>query len=263
MRKNLICKSVLVSLLLLPCLAGAAEERRSPLEGQPAVRHRLELRKGRFEGGISTGVSLNRFLRHAILVGAKLEYHLTDWLGVGADFGYGIGLDTGLSGEIKGKYDANEWSIVSKRFSDIKLAGDVRATLTPFTGKLALFSKLFFNYDFYAFGGVALAMTENGGSAGDFGDDDVDAANEGFRVGAAFGFGMHLFFNKWFSMGLELKDLMFADNESGFDLTRGLEQDEVEESTVKVNGDDSSFTSHFFVGMNFTFYLPTVPEISD
>ena len=46
-------------------------ERKSPLENAPAIRHRYELRDGRFELGPSFHVSLNRSLRNAVLFGAR------------------------------------------------------------------------------------------------------------------------------------------------------------------------------------------------
>ena len=258
--RTISIQTLFLGLLLLPSLAGA--EDKSPLANQPAVRHRQELRQGRFELGLSTGISLNRMVRNALLVGAKLEYHLSDWLSVGADFGYGIGFDTGLSSEIEGSYTAPEWDTVKKRFADIQFAGDVRVACTPFSGKFSIFSKLFLNYDFYGFAGLGLAMTKNNGDYS--GDDDVNAANEGFRLGPAFGLGMHVFFLKFFSMGLELKNIMFADNPTGGDLTRGLSDEELARGigTVLVNGDDQNFMSHWFVGLNFTFFLPTSPKIS-
>ncbi len=259
--RTISIKTLFLGLLLVPTLAMAEEK--SPLEGQPAVRHKLELREGRFELGLSTGISLNRMVRNALLVGVKLEYHLNDWLSVGADVGYGIGFDTGLSSEIAGAYESKpEWETMKKRFSDIQLAGDIRVAFTPFSGKFSLFSKLFLNYDLYGFAGLGLAMTKNSGDYS--GDDDVNAANEGFRLGPAFGIGMHVFFLKFFSMGIELKDIMFVDNPTGGDLSRGLSEEEINRGvgTVLVNGDDQTFMSHWFVGLNFTFYLPSIPKIS-
>jgi outer membrane beta-barrel protein len=273
MRKITRALIVLV-LVLLPQLAlGAAK---NLLEGQPAIRHRFELRKARFEFGPSFSMAMNRFLRHSVLLGAKLEYHITDWLSVGTDCGYGIGFDTSVKDEIAGQYGGPEqiprWQQLTRRMSDIQFAGDVRVSFTPFAGKLSLFSYFFIAYDMYFFGGFAFAYTKNNGDGQPAsygrvidGDDnspyaEVDAANKGFRPGAAFGFGVHLFFNHWFSLGLELKDLLFSDNESGGDVTRGLTGKE--NGTVMINGDDRTFMNHMYGGINFTFYLPYKPDVS-
>jgi len=262
--------AICVGMALLTASA-SAEERKSPLDGQPAIRHRWEMRKGRFELGPSVGFSINRALRQAILVGAKLEYHLNDWLSLGADFGYGINLDTGLTTELKNQCegtcmgpayypDGTEKSFDAhkERFSNIQLAGDVRVAFTPISGKMGLFSKLFVGYDLYAFAGLGLALMSNKYD----GPSEIDGITQGFRVGPAFGFGMHLFMTKYFSMGVEIKDIAFSDNESGGDLTRGLSDDELRDGTIKLDKDDKQFSNHWFVGINFTFFLPAGVEMS-
>jgi hypothetical protein len=131
---------------------------------------------------------------------------------------------------------------------------------------MALFSKLFVAYDFYGFVGLGLAMTKNqGAGAGDFGvkeGNDIDAANEGFRLGGAFGLGMHVFFTDFFSMGVELRDIVFADNEPGADITRGLKDDEIAAKGILINGDDKKISNHIFVGLNFTVFFPIGIQIS-
>jgi len=265
MRRTLTLTLLLA--LLVPTAAYA--KRVSPLEGQPAVRHRHELRKGRFEIGPAFSISLNRYVRHAMTFGAKIAYHINDYFSVAADVEYGIGIDTSITTKLEEAYVASlaagtatgaSWDQVHRRFADIKLQGDVRFVFTPMSGKVALFSKLFWAYDFFFFAGLGFAQTKNSGdNQNDFGvtgQDDVNAANEGFRLGPAFGFGVHFFFTNWFSMGLELKDTLFADNESGGDVTRGLEADEKAASAILINGDDKKWANHVFVGINFTFFFP-------
>lgn len=265
--RRLPLPALLLALALFPLEASA--KRVSPLEGQPAVRHKHELRSGRFEIGPAFSISMNRYVRHAFTVGAKLEYHINDYFSLGANMEYGIGLDTAITGELEREYaktDATRpagsasWDQMRKRFADIQLQGDVRFVFTPMSGKMALFSKLFWAYDFYVFAGLGMAMTKNkGDNPGDFGvsnDDDVNAANEGFRLGPALGLGLHFYFLNWFSMGLEVKDLIFADNESGGDLTRGLEARESGLNKILIDGDDKKFSNHIFIGFNFTFFFP-------
>jgi len=263
--------AICVGMALLTASA-SAEERKSPLEGQPAIRHRWEMRKGRFELGPSFGFSINRALRQAITFGAKLEYHLNDWLSLGADFGYAINIDTGLTSELKDQCGAScygpasnpadpkseaAWDAHKERFSNIQLAGDVRVAFTPLSGKMGIFSKLFVGYDFYVFAGLGLAMLSNNWD----GESERDGVSQGFRVGPAFGFGMRLFFTKYFSMGAEIKDLAFADNESGGDQSRGLSDSE-NDGIIKIDGDDKEFSNHWFVGVNFTFFLPASVEMT-
>jgi hypothetical protein len=287
-------------LLLLSQVVLAApepsEKKTNPLDGQPAIRNRYELRKGRFEIGPSFQFSMNRAMRHAILFGAKAEYHILDYLSIGVDGGGGIGVNTGLAGEIKDQYAAegDRWTKISNGFADIKFAADVRLAFTPMNGKLAIFGKAFVYYDFYAFIGLAMALTKNKAQGVDShlysGTDglycyqtkmtsstdaaercDVDSATNGFRAGPAFGFGMHVFFTEFFSFGVEAKDLIFFDNETGGDVTRGVsgKGTEVNNTTdptkswlVQINGDDKTFAQHWFFGFNFTFYFPINTVIS-
>jgi outer membrane beta-barrel protein len=265
-------------LILLPATA-AAETKKSPLEGQPAVRHRLEYRKARFELGPSFAFTLNRMVRHGVTIGLKASYHINDWLEVGADVGYGIGFNTALANEIGGQYqqsdaDKTTWQKLQNRWADIKLAGDIRAALTPMSGKIAIFSRLVVTYDFYGFAGFGFALTKNSGqNPEDYGTvapDDIKAANDGFRPGFAWGFGFHLYFNRFFGMGFEFKDLLFSDNETGGDLTRGLSAEEkarladpaTATHAVVINGEDKHFSNHFFAGISFVFFLPPTPDIS-
>ena len=260
-RCGTFCKTLLVLQLTIPSVvyAGRATD---PLEGQPAVRHRYELRAQRFEIGPSFGFSLNRALRHAFLFGARLQYHLTDYLGLGADIAAGVGADTGLAGELESRTTPAQWSQRHDRFADIRLAGDVRVVFTPFAGKVALFSKFFFNYDFYLFSGFGFALTRNNFDTVSEADD-VDAANEGFQPGFAWGFGMRVYITHYFALALELRDLLFNDNESGGDKTRGLSSAELDANAVRIDGDDRSFSNHFFFGLSLTFFLPATPDVSN
>jgi len=259
------------------------------------VRHRIELREGRFEVGPSIAFTLNRAVRDSVLFGVKLEYHIWDTFSVGAEVQGGLSYNTGLANELKDSYEADGklsyndqarkadpkkketyWEQdQAKRMSDLVMAGDIRATWTPIYGRIAVFSKLFVLYDLYLFGGFGMAYTKNSGDPGEFGNDDVDATNEGFRPGLTLpGFGMHIYFNNWVSLGLEVKNIMFEDNETGRDQTRGLKQDEVDQfasctakggetcSPTLVNGDDRSFQMHWLIGVNVTFFFPMEPSIS-
>lgn len=238
-----------------------AEKRRNPLEGQPAVRHRYVLRSGRFEIGPSFMFSINRSYQNAFVIGAKLEYHINDFLSVGADVGFGINFATQLLGEIENTYitERKTQEFVKKKqaLSRMTVPGDVRLTFTPFAGKLGIFSALFMAYDMYVFGGFGFGLITN-----DTDNARVDATNDGFRPGAAWGAGVHFFFNDFISLGIEFKDLIFNDNQSGADQTRGLTQAEVKAGQVLLDGDDQAFQNHFFAGINVTFFLPATAEIS-
>ena len=58
-------------------LPGPAFARKSPLEGQPDVRHKYELRQLRFEVAPTFEATVQADYKHTVSGGLKLEYHLT------------------------------------------------------------------------------------------------------------------------------------------------------------------------------------------
>ena len=285
-----ILRSFVISVVVLAAGTAAAQApEMQPLDQQVAIRHRYELRRARFEIGPTIGFSLNRAFVNAFVVGARMQFHLNEYLSLGTEWGFGINFNSALTGELESTYLETQKSdkpiigdeatrlckagitprdcfknTIEPRLSRLKAVGDVRVNFTPFYGKLSLLSALFLKYDFYAFLGAAFGLTGN-----KIDDPDVDATNEGFNVGLAWGFGMHIYANNWVSIGIEFKDLMFKDNESGQDVTRGLEDNEqavcnpANPATCRlVNADDRFFLNHFFFGLNVTFFLPTKPSVA-
>jgi outer membrane beta-barrel protein len=255
--------------------AAAQRYRVSALEGQPAVRHRYELRDGRFRLGPSFNISLDRSLRYSLMGGIQMDYHFHDYFSAGASIALGGGAPTGLHGELESSYTTPEeitvWDDQKTYMNDVFFAADVRATFNPIYGRIAIFSKAFVTYDLYAFLGVAFALTQNKYELGrvESGGQvfDPDAANQGFRVGPALGLGLNVFVLNWFAIGFEVKDYMFMDNQTGQDQTRGLGDGEVKKTgadrfKVDVDSEDQSFMQHWYFGLNFMFYFPIEPRVS-
>ena len=185
----------LLTLCALVAVAGLwtteAQAKKGPLEGEPIVRKRLELRKYRFQLTPYVGMSLSQPFVHMGYVGAKATFHFADWIGVRGTFGYGVvpveskllravndgGLprgfapgenDPGITGTSICEGNAPCRSINEDR-NPAPLRHDFRAGLvraqwqssldvvfTPFAGKLGLFSAIFASYDIYVFGGLGL-----------------------------------------------------------------------------------------------------------
>src|SRR5689334_16601240 len=78
----------------------ACAERKNVLDGQPAVRHRAQMRRMRFEITPQLVVSLNQDFKQFIGGGALLQFHIADWIAIGAQVAGGGTLDTGLTGKI-------------------------------------------------------------------------------------------------------------------------------------------------------------------
>jgi outer membrane beta-barrel protein len=265
-------------------LAGTARaEKRNPLDGQPAVRNRLLLVKGRMELTPSFESTINADFRHIVGGGIKLEYHLTDMLSFGGIGVFATALDTGLVKRITPTLEDSvmdeDSGIVNTRepsqdeftqhLNEMPLHGAVYASLTPWYGKLAAFGKAFVAFDFYFQAGVSIAQLTSSCdddictdmNPGQFVEDpdnpDVPIPpddnpnndpplNSGARVGLYLGGGIHVFMNEFIALDLTVRDYAFNDNPSGADFNADL----------AVKDDDSRFLHHLFMGVGVSILLP-------
>jgi outer membrane beta-barrel protein len=249
-----------VALALSLPVAAQAQERKSPLADAPAVRRRVELRDKRFEIGVGASTTVGADFYNAVMVSGRLAFHLTDWLALAGWGGYNLtpNMSTSFNDKLQNVLDDKPQSDRTPTLTDA-LAGmnrigeafALQAEIVPFTGKFGLFSKLFMNYDFYAFGGPGFV---------DFKSDntcaqplkDKSCAVTGLKVGANFGLGMHLFANDFFALNIEVRDLFVPNNAAGRD----------------TNGDrfaddhDLKWSSNFITGLNLMFFLPGRAPIS-
>jgi outer membrane beta-barrel protein len=256
----------------------SAQTRTSPLDGQPTVRHKEELRDSRFEITPTFEASISAPFKNSLSGGLKLEYHLTDVFSIDGLFFFGTSVNTGLLDQVVDSLPATEQpytmdlqpsqSTAQNHANKIPIHGGVGLTFTPFFGKLAIFQKAFLAYDIYLSGGFGFAKTEN-----DFdGDDKLTTCEEqcdtpnpvfkdprndgphnaGWNPGVQFGGGLHLFFNQWAALDIYVRDYMFGDNPSGLDFNHDQ----------KVDDNDRRFLSHLFVGVGIAIYLPTSAKIS-
>jgi outer membrane beta-barrel protein len=266
-----VCAALLASLLAAPL---AQADRKNPLEGQPAVRHRLLLVKQRFEFAPAFESSVNADFQHTFSGGLKLEYHLSDMFSIGAVGFYGKGFNTKLNSRIVDDLPEStddgdptpthdEWV---EHLNEIQAHGAGYVTVTPWYGKLAAFGKFFVNFDFYFSGGVAFAKLKNdcctfetdpapGGDLGngilpDNDPNDDPAINDGTRIGAYLGGGIHLFLSNWMALDLTVRSYLFSDNPSGLDFNADL----------AVTDDDNRFLNHLFMGVGLSFFLPADVE---
>jgi outer membrane beta-barrel protein len=273
MHRLAIAALALLSLPLLPSTPAHAQ-RKSALEGQPAVRHRLLLVKRRFELTPAFEASVNADFKHTLSGGLKLEFHITDMWSIGAVGFYGKGIDTGLNGRISRDLPDEvepgdptptqpQWD---EHLNTIPIHGAGYITITPWYGKLAAFSKFFVNFDFYFSAGVAYAQLENeccsfeedpapGGDLDmgilpDNNPNNDPALNDGSRIGGYLGGGIHLFLSNWAALDLTVRDYLFQDNPSGLDF----------DADLAVSDDDQRFLNHLFIGVGISFFLPATAK---
>jgi hypothetical protein len=183
-----LCGAAAISgVALLPSEAEAQEILLTgPLAGAGSA-HELRLyRKGRVEfSPTATFTLLDEYLRQ-ILVGARLNYNLTDFLAIGVWGGFSptpLKLPAGLVDKIQAvndqRFDANAarramapalQPNLQNRLTALNLGSNFedqlgsidwlvapQVTFVPFRGKIALFQSIYIDTDFYFFAGPAIA----------------------------------------------------------------------------------------------------------
>jgi outer membrane beta-barrel protein len=254
----------------------ALADRESALDGQPAVRHRLLLVKGRFEVTPAFESTVNADYKHTVSGGLKLEYHLSDMLSFGGVGFFGASFDTGLSSKISDSLEDSypqgdptpTRAEYESHLNEMPIHGAAYISITPWYGKLAAFQKAFVNFDFYFQGGIAFAQLEsncNNSICSDMNPGVIDPGagivpdndpnndpplNDGTRIGLYMGGGIHVFLNQWIALDLTVRNYMFSDNPSGLDFNADL----------AVTEEDSRFMSHLFMGVGVSLFFPTKPK---
>lgn len=244
-------------------LPARAEERTSPLADAPAIRHRLELRTKRFELGAGAGMTLMQDFYHAILLGPRVAYHMTDWLSIAgiAQFNVTPNMKTAFNSDLEKVLPAmaTPMDVRTPTYAEAKAGMNkigqiiaLQAELVPFTGKVGLFRRLFASYDTYLFAGPGF-VNFTADEAACAAPRPCSSAVTGMKVGATFGLGAHFFVNQAFALQLEFRDVLLRNNPAGRDVT----------GNRKVTGDDLSWDSTYVLSVNATFFFPRQVKISD
>lgn len=243
-----------------------------PLAGAPAVRQLRNYREGRFEIAIGPGFTLLDEYQRTIFVAGRLQYNVTDWLGLGVFGGFGAAnISTDLTDQINARgqrtdrtatnLPSNKRAEYADQTGKLKWMAAPQVTFSPFRGKLALFQKLFVDTDLYIHGGAAFVGVEEradcalGKCASSF---DVASRT---AIAPTFGLGLTLYASGFVNLNLEYRAYPFSWNRGGFD-TRGSGPD-ASFPDNRINEEDRTFKFNqmFFVALGF--YLPTSPSISE
>lgn len=243
-----------------------------PLKGAPS-HHGLRLyRKGRFEIAPTVSFTLLDEYRRTILVGAKLQYNITDWLGVGVWGAYGlVSSTTALTDEItsadKARGPSNRTEINVNRagngFEDqtskIQWTAAPQVQLVPFRGKLALFQKLFVDTDAYLHGGLAfVGLKERGDCSGNCaGNFDMQSR---MALAPTFGLGLNFYPSNFISFGFEYRAMPFSWNRAGFDSRGGGTDGKFPDTNIDSN--DRTFKFNQMVSIHIGISFPTKPKLS-
>jgi hypothetical protein len=260
-----------------------------PLAGAPAVRKLRLYRQGRFEIAPAVTFSLLDEYQRTIFLGARLQYNLTDWLGIGAWGAYGglININTALTDHIQevngspartnGGYLNSERRLTAvnlgPNFEDqlgsIDWIVAPQITAVPFRGKLALFQGIYVDTDLYAFAGPAImGLTERADCGGGGSQQScAPGPNVAFEMASrtaiapTFGIGLSFFVNKWSAIGFEWRFLPFSMNTGGFDTAGGGQDEEYPDN--KITDADRGFAFRQLLTLSYNIFLPTQNRISE
>lgn len=271
-----------------------------PLAGAPAVRKLRLYRQARFEIAPAVSFTLLDEYQRTIFLGARLNYNITDWLGVGVFGAYGglIRIPTALSEHIQ-DVNVDRRRIAAQNFADgtgpgydetltgrltrVNLGQDFKKqlggmdwfiapqlTIVPFRGKIALFQSIYLDTDLYFFGGPAFVnlverrecnREQAGAAMSDCGDARYFNRVSRLAIAPTFGLGLNFYINKWSALGFEWRGLPFAWNTAGFDTAGGGKDQQFPDNSL--SSADQRFKFNQMLTLSFNIYLPTQFRISE
>lgn len=268
---HLLGRATLMTLVVgaVGATSPAFAERHNPLEGQPAVRHKMELREGRFEVTPAVGFTLMQDFNNSVMGGAKLGYHIFDWLSIGGSVMFGKSIDTGLKNTVVDTLHAPGTPCDSSSYMSgppcaeardamnyVSWLATAQVEIQPFAGKLGMFSRAFFPFDFFVAGGVGFVGLKNSlaqqPASCDAGGTGVFGCNEGTKIGPTFAAGLRLYFTPMIALQLEYRGIVIKDNQAGRDVNRDL----------VVTDADQSLGIKNLLTVGVSFFFPTTPGIS-
>jgi hypothetical protein len=276
---------LLGSAMAISLTAGSAEAQElqltGPLAGAPAVRHERLYRARRFEIAPTVSFTLLDEYRRTIFIGARLQYNITDWLGVGVWGAYGaVQLNTNLTTEIDqtaprdietavninhSKADGTGYAPFTNQVAKWNWIAAPQVQLTPFRGKLAIFEKAFVDTDAYFHAGLAFNGIQERENCGDGGSDPACIDPKSFQlasrvaVAPTFGIGLHFFMAGFMSLAVEYRAVPFSWDRAGFDVAvgpNGLPD-------YKITSADRTFKFNQMITIELGFDLPAKPTISE
>lgn len=279
----LLMAASMLGVVELPAVASAQDVQvTGPLAGQPPVRHLRQYRRNRLSISPFVGMTLQQPYRRSLFLGGHINYHITDWLGIGAWGAYGgVGFDTSLTDAIVSEgitTNTNQLSFPSRagfrdQLGNIPGAITGQITLVPLRGKVAIFQRLFLDTDLYLFGGAGVAFVEERASisAADCANPMTGTTTDCFLASqsarsnrttfaSTFGVGFNAYFNSWMGLSVEWRALPFKWNRTGTDES-GDSAGNFPDG--RIDADDRFFYMNHMFTFGFTFFLPGDVRVSD
>lgn len=298
---KVLAAGVAFGALLLPGVEREAQAQEilltGPLAGAPAVRKQRLYREGRFEIAPAVSFTLLDEYQRVILLGARINYNITDWLAIGGWGGFALDplkMSTDLTEKIQTvnqaridqtRSNGNQPNVDHKltrinmgpNFEDqlgtIDWVAAPQLTLVPFRGKIGIFQSIYVDTDFYLFGGPAfVGRTERA----DCGTPDTSACGpsgnnppgsqvfemeSSVGIAPTFGLGLQFYVASWGAFGVEWRGLPFSRNTGGFDNHGGGPNSEFPD--LKIDSRDREFKFNQMITISFGISLPFDYDISE
>ncbi len=209
--------------------SGPLKDRVRPVSGH------LFLMKKRFEISPGLGLSVRDAFYTKLIPGLALTYHFTDAYAVSLRGGYAISLvsgaaqicTTGENGSVRGCAGPSPELLAAKKaFGNMGLQFGLEFQWSPIYGKLSLIAEKFLHFNMYAAGGPVLVFY---------------GPNQQVTVGGNLGIGFRFFVNKFMTVRLEFRDVLYYES-------------------FGTGDNESSFRNQLLGELGFSFFLPTVFE---
>lgn len=250
-----------------------------PLAGAPAVRKLRLYREGRFELAPSVSFTILDEYQRTILIGAKLNYNLTDWLAIGGWGAFGaIRISTALTDHIQEVVDSRACGAnptdLNCRLTATNLGSDFpsqvgriawvvapQLTVVPFRGKIAIFESLYVDSDLHFFAGPAFVGLKERANC------SIGECPTNFRLASrstiapTFGIGLSFFTHAWGALAADWRALPFSRNTGGFD-TAGSGPDQAFPDN-QISDADRQFRFNQLLTVSYSIFLPFENRVSE
>ncbi len=215
-----------------------------------AVQQLFVLRRSRLEIQPYWQVPLNdQFVGHSG-PGLALNFWITNVLAAGLSGNFYQGLNSTSEFNFQTRRSAR----VSVPLTEYQWNANLNFTYTPMLGKYSGFGDFIFQYDAYVVGGVGAVSTRP--------IPVIDPDNRGFdwetKIAFNAGLGLHIFFNRWLAVTLEVRDYIFNDELENTEIVSGSEQDPATWTDEKqlTNNVQAQLGIAIFFPFSFEYRLP-------
>lgn len=159
---GVFARIALVCLAVFTAMAPTAANADDVLANAPVVRRNLLFRQSRHEVAAVFGATLGDPYVRNLLPGVRYDFHLKDWLSVGADVMVGLPVDTVTTKTVEDKVTKTNESFVMEA-THLRLMTGAHVSVAPLVGKFMAFGSLPVNFDFHA--NLFLGMASVSGTA--------------------------------------------------------------------------------------------------